>query len=70
MEFGAYEEFCKVLSDSNSVGRGFAGATAALAGATISYPFDLIRTRHSLQKSGEADLNFRNLMIFRSIMGV
>jgi hypothetical protein len=30
----------------------------------------LIRTRHSLQKSGEADLNFRNLMIFRSIMGV
>ena len=51
VQFGVYERLCQTLPETNHYGRGVAGAIAALTGTMISYPFDLIRTRHSLQKS-------------------
>lgn len=73
VQFGIYEELKKYVNKvtkdaffyrfQGAMGKGGIGAVAAMGGTLISYPFDLIRTRHSLQKSAPSQYRYYKSII-------
>lgn len=49
IQFRIYESMLPTFKDNFALGKGIAGAIAAIGATLVSYPFDLIRTRHTLQ---------------------
>lgn len=49
VQFNVYERLVPDVKGNSSLGKGLAGSLASMGATLISYPLDLIRTRHTLQ---------------------